>query len=1164
MPRKRPAPREDLAALNQYDEAEALRLKTPSPSPPVKRRRGKDRPDEKKEKKKKKKHKEGSSDAKKVKDRRRDASASQNMPYGYGGYGAGYGAYGGYGGYGGGGFMPMPMPSMPMPSMPMPHLAAQSLPQKNIFTPSGPSIVPEEAPMIPTLHSVLTGEVQMLTPKGALLRLSDQRSVRYLDGLLRRPEQKLKIGEKCFVKVARIEAGLVMVDTKDVDQEVGKDLDPEHEKAEVEEWIDVPAALVGRIIGRKGERIRQICDESNADLRFDETKTELGSNTKRRTTGGAGDDLRKFLAAAQEGAAKDEEPQESADDLRAFLEEAQANRSPQQMEPEEEGEVQEAAGDLAAFLQEAKAGDGAAEALPARRSFVSAVEFVAYSLENWDELLYRKMGEAGVSLVYPENLSITDKEGKAVDIERGLRYRHFPIRVRYILTSETPKDAEEGPAAKPEDEERKNTKAKVATRKDAIFISCADGLSKRQLSEVFKSKSLPEPVTLDNVSETDLVCVFQDVSDAQRAASGLEGHPRVSFRMATMEDIRQKAFNRFKQPPQEEFMRLRINGDVLNVRKAQRLVLDLLDELTSGRPIKTRPGVDEVEQSFSVPVGRIGHLIGKAGQNIKTLEKETGARLKVLPAEGQEEQELLVSGTVKQVELAKQQLRKYIPHLELDPTASGVPERRKLAAADSAAEEAEPGEDLSKKRARAAEVLEAAGRAKEEAPRSPSRGSGRTRMKRLRERKRGISLDEYQIMLRKQKELDAAAARAEEAAEVAKAFARKAAQEEQHRHVDEFDWEEEDRSNLSAWALTSFGAGRLSRVVSTPFGQLLSFQLLSGGSLQVPEASGLPWLLALEGFLGTKVKAPEPWEETGGKPPLGATWVVSEVQPQGRRLVFRLVTAAELFPRFVEASRLSSWPRVESPVYLVELCTTPATVGHIMPYRHDFRKSDKSYVKGDWLLLEGSRPGLQDVGIVRKVLHGAKGEQAAAIAAKKDPTNLEGAPLRLAQRCGAAEKTRREQQIATLERAVLPLLAARLPSGAAALGVGASLDGTFLRFFVRLPGQPDQESPLAPGAAASAAAVGALLGCQSEVFATSGPAEPQVEPPEKTKDKAPKAKPKDRKAKEKKSSSSSSESSSDQFLLAMAKRGDKALARTARADAAACAAQAAEAPEVPT
>jgi hypothetical protein len=60
-------------------------------------------------------------------------------------------------------------------------------------------------------------------------------------------------------------------------------------------------------------------------------------------------------------------------------------------------------------------------------------------------MLYRKMGEAGVSLVYPENLSIFDKEGKAVDIERGLRQKHFPIRVRYILTSDTyaPKPAEQ-------------------------------------------------------------------------------------------------------------------------------------------------------------------------------------------------------------------------------------------------------------------------------------------------------------------------------------------------------------------------------------------------------------------------------------------------------------------------------------------------------------------------------------------------------------------------------------------------------------------------------------------------------------------------------------------------------------------------------------------------
>ena len=47
-----------------------------------------------------------------------------------------------------------------------------------------------------------------------------------------------------------------------------------------------------------------------------------------------------------------------------------------------------------------------------------AVEFIAYSLENWDEMLYRKMGDAGVSLVYPENLSISDKEVRLLSFNR--------------------------------------------------------------------------------------------------------------------------------------------------------------------------------------------------------------------------------------------------------------------------------------------------------------------------------------------------------------------------------------------------------------------------------------------------------------------------------------------------------------------------------------------------------------------------------------------------------------------------------------------------------------------------------------------------------------------------------------------------------------------------
>lgn len=123
-----------------------------------------------------------------------------------------------------------------------------------------------------------------------------------MDGLLRRrpDEAAQQVGARCFVKalatgllggtsrqVVRIEAGMVIVDTQNVDQEAGKDLDPQHEKAEVEEWLDVPLPLVGRVIGRKGERIREVCEASGADLRFDEAVStlEMGGNTKRKTTG---------------------------------------------------------------------------------------------------------------------------------------------------------------------------------------------------------------------------------------------------------------------------------------------------------------------------------------------------------------------------------------------------------------------------------------------------------------------------------------------------------------------------------------------------------------------------------------------------------------------------------------------------------------------------------------------------------------------------------------------------------------------------------------------------------------------------------------------------------------------------------------------------------------
>eukprot|EP00434_Breviolum_minutum_P002444 symbB.v1.2.002161.t1/scaffold116.1/size325063/18 len=135
----------------------------------------------------------------------------------------------------------------------------------------------------------------------------------------------------------------------------------------------------------------------------------------------------------------------------------------------------------------------------------------------------------------------------------------------------------------------------------------------------------------------------------------------------------------------------------------------------------------------------------------------------------------------------------------LEPVASGVPERRKVDGADVPENTVAATENLQDRRSRAAEVLEAKTRrkaVKDEAPRSRSSStSERTR-----------------IMLRKQKDLDAAAAKAEEAAENARAFAHKVAEEERHRDEvdDSFDWEEDKGpSALGRLAVTSFGAGKV-------------------------------------------------------------------------------------------------------------------------------------------------------------------------------------------------------------------------------------------------------------------------------------------------------------------------------------------------------------------
>lgn len=294
----------------------------------------------------------------------------------------------------------------------------------------------------------------------------------------------------------------------------------------------------------------------------------------------------------------------------------------------------------------------------------------------------------------------------------------------------------------------------------------------------------------------------------------------------------------------------------------------------------------------------------------------------------------------------------------------------------------------------------------------------------------------------------------------------------------------------------------MSRVVATPQGRrFFTFKLLAAGTVQAPESLAMSWLASVENFLGSLVA---PLIGPGGVPDLGPTasrqqqeavrratgsdvgMVVSEVVAKGLRLTCRLVSATLLTPLFVDAEELSRWPHADRCVYLVRLCTTPPTMGHISPYRHDYRKGQQPHAKGDWVVMEGRAPGTQDLGVVIKVLTGDKGEKFAAASAAKGG-GQDGHPSymrRVLWKCSPLEYARRDKQLVSLEKTVLPLLSARLPAGAEALGVGASLDGSYLRLFVRLP---DTSKAAASKAAAAAAALGALLGCETELLAGEAP-----------------------------------------------------------------------------
>jgi len=297
----------------------------------------------------------------------------------------------------------------------------------------------------------------------------------------------------------------------------------------------------------------------------------------------------------------------------------------------------------------------------------------------------------------------------------------------------------------------------------------------------------------------------------------------------------------------------------------------------------------------------------------------------------------------------------------------------------------------------------------------------------------------------------------------------------------------------------------------------LTVCLLAGGTVQAPEQAVLSWLRCIEVHLGTCVKPPpegppiiagssvllarKAQEQWAALQASGAGLVVADALNRGTRFAYRLVSIATPLVHLVDTDEIDAWPVADTCIYLVQMCTSPQTVGHIAPFRHDYRKSREFFKKGDEVIIEGMKPGVQDVGTVCKVLSGPKAEIFAA-----NLPEAHGIPnlmKRVLWRCSAHERERRNNQAVTLEKTVLPLLCARLPLGAEALGVGASLDGTCLRLFVHLdkvsPQTTDSmdahgKSALAAKVAGVAGALAALLGCETELLAGKAPPSPPSKP----------------------------------------------------------------------
>ncbi|CAE8627997.1 unnamed protein product [Polarella glacialis] len=309
----------------------------------------------------------------------------------------------------------------------------------------------------------------------------------------------------------------------------------------------------------------------------------------------------------------------------------------------------------------------------------------------------------------------------------------------------------------------------VAVVVEAIYIAGAERLTRTDLAEVFAAKKLPECVGFEHISKSEVVCIFATAAEASRVLAGVEAGfddcpeggaeepdcageddrpdgPRgegpglwrarrglLKFRIATSADekakpVKPRRADAVVASAVEDVMRLRINGDAVEVGKAKSIVMGLLDELRGRRLPPPRDwtggrGVEDMQLSLSVPADIVGKLIGKGGENIRKLEANSGARLKVMPAlrvaEGDDaegDQRLLVSGTPEAVAKAQELLAPILGTSAApgSPRASGVPQRQRLVPGEVNEEDSFIGgrqsgpssADLARKRSQAADLLE--------------------------------------------------------------------------------------------------------------------------------------------------------------------------------------------------------------------------------------------------------------------------------------------------------------------------------------------------------------------------------------------------------------------------------------------------------------------------